>query len=241
MFYLNKLKNIVFPLYLFIYLIFPYSATTQSKKVNFRRDLENALNSRDFEFVKKSFENNKDVIIPKRFSKIIQDFPDSKWNIKSLGSSNPNEDLFQIKVSGKKIVDGEIFILDSNFHYLFSMVNGKINKGVIKKLFSTIRNDDNKIDITFKIPDEVLTGAKYDIDIILNHPLEEVIVAGGIKPYQVETFFEQDITLEPLVSGGIFKMTRAPAKPGMQIWAGIIAHPQGMITFTKSIDIVEKI
>jgi len=47
--------------------------------------------------------------------------------------------------------------------------------------------------------------------------------------------------LEPLASGGIFKMTRAPSKPGVQIWSGIIAHPEGMITFTKSIDIVEKI
>jgi len=47
--------------------------------------------------------------------------------------------------------------------------------------------------------------------------------------------------LEPLASGGIFKITRAPSKPGLQIWSGIIAHPEGMITFTKSIDIVEKI
>ena len=36
-------------------------------------------------------------------------------------------------------------------------------------------------------------------------------------------------------------MTRAPSKPGIQIWSGIIAHPKGIITFTKSIDIVEKI
>ena len=39
----------------------------------------------------------------------------------------------------------------------------------------------------------------------------------------------------------IFKITRAPSKPGIQIWSGIIAHPEGMITFTKSIDIVDKI
>jgi len=27
----------------------------------------------------------------------------------------------------------------------------------------------------------------------------------------------------------------------VQIWSGIIAHPEGMITFTKSIDIVDEI
>jgi len=132
-------------------------------------------------------------------------------------------------------------ILESNFDYLYSIVNEKIDEGTIKNLFTTIRNDDNKVDISFKIPDKVLTGSKYDIDIILNKPLEEVIIAGAIKPHQVNSFFEQEILLEPLSSGGIFKMTRAPSKPGIQIWSGIIAHPKGIITFTKSIDIVEKI
>ncbi len=104
-----------------------------------------------------------------------------------------------------------------------------------------MRNDNKKIDITFSIPERVLTGAKYDIDIILNKPLEEVIIAGGLKPHQDESFLEQEITIEPLVSGGIFKVTRAPSKPGTQIWSGMIAHPKGIITFTKSIEIVEKI
>ena len=132
-------------------------------------------------------------------------------------------------------------MLESDFDYLFSIVNGKIDEGIIRDLFTTIRNDDKKIDISFKIPDKVLTGAKYDIDIILNKPLEEVIIAGAIKPHQENSFFEQEILLEPLASGGIFKMTRSPSKPGIQVWSGIIAHPKGMITFTKSIDIVDKI
>ena len=147
----------------------------------------------------------------------------------------------RISVSGRKIVNGEMHILESDFDYVFSVLNGKIDEATIKNLFTTIRNDDKKIDISFKIPDKVLTGSKYDIDIIINKPLEEVIIAGAIKPHQVNSFFEQEILLEPLASGGIFKMTRAPSKPGIQIWTGIIAHPKGMITFTKSIDIVEKI
>ena len=241
MFNLNFFKNIGVPLYLFIYLIIPYSAITQTLKVDFIRKLENSLNSRDFEFIRRNFRNDESQNIPKQFSKIINDFPDSKWKIKRLKSDTPNKNILRIKVSGKKIVNEEIYILESNFDYLFSSVNGKIGEGIIKNLFTIIRNDDKKIDISFKIPDRVLTGSKYDIDIILNKPLEEVIIAGAIKPHQVNSFFEQEILLEPLASGGIFKMTRAPSKPGIQIWSGIIAHPEGMITFTKSIDIVDEI
>jgi len=228
-------------LYLFIYLIIPYSAITQTLKVDFVRNLENALNKRDLEFIRKNFENEDNQNILEEFSKIVNDFPDSKWRIKRLKSNITNKETLKIKVSGKKIVNGEIHILESDFDYIFSNLNGKIDNGTIKNLFTTIRNDDNKIDISFKIPDKVLTGSKYDIDIILNKPLEEVIIAGSIKPHQVNSFFKQEILLEPLASGGIFKITRAPSKPGIQIWSGIIAHPKGMITFTKSIDIVDEI
>ena len=241
MFNLNLFKNIGVTLYLFIYLIIPHSATTQTLKVDFIRNLENSLNKRDLDFIRKNFRNDENQNIPKQFSKIVNDFPDSKWKIKRLKSNIPNKEILRIKVSGKKVVNGEMHILESDFDYVFSVLNGKIDEGTIKNLFTTIRNDDKKIDISFKIPDKVLTGSKYDIDIILDKPLENLIIAGAIKPHQVNSFFEQEILLEPLASGGIFKMTRAPSKPGIQIWSGIIAHPEGIITFTKSIDIVEKI
>jgi len=241
MFNLNLFKNAAFHLYLFIYLIIPYSAKTQTLKVDFVRNLENSLNTRDLEFIRENFRNDASKNIIKQFSKIINDFPVSKWKIKRLKSNIPNEDILRIKVSGEKIVNGEIYKLDSNFDYFFTITNGKIDEGIIKNLFTTIRNDDKKIDISFQIPDRVLTGSKYDIDIILNKPLEDVIIVGAIKPHQVNSFFKQEVLLEPLASGGIFKMTRAPSKPGIQIWSGIVSHPEGMITFTKSINIVDEI
>ena len=238
---LKLIKNIGVPLYLFIYLIIPYPAITQTLKVNFIKNIENALNVGDLEFIRENFRNNETQNISEQISKIINDFPNSKWKIERLKSHIPNKDNWRIKVSGKKIVNGEIYILESNFDYLVSIVNEKIDDGIIKNLFTIIRNDDKKIDISFKIPDNVLTGSKYDMDIILNKPLEDVIIAGSIKPHQVNSFFEQEILLEPLVSGGIFKITRAPSKTGIQIWSGIIAHPEGMITFTKSINIVDEL
>ena len=241
MFNLNSFRNIGFPLYLFIYLIIPYSAITETLKIDFIRNLESSLNKRDLEFIRKNFRNDENKNIPKQFSKIINDFPDSKWKIKRLESNIPNKEILRIKVSGRKIVNGEMHILESDFDYVFSVLNGKIDEATIKNLFTTIRNDDKKIDISFKIPEKVITGSKYDIDIILNKPLEEVIIAGAIKPHQVNSLFEQEILLEPLASGGIFKMTRAPSKPGIQILSGIIAHPEGIITFTNSIDIVDEI
>ena len=87
MFNLNFFKNIGIPLYLFIYLIIPYSAITQTLKVDFIRNLENSLNKRDLEFIRKNFSNDENLNILKNFSQIINDFPDSKWKIKKLKSN----------------------------------------------------------------------------------------------------------------------------------------------------------
>ena len=105
MFNLNLFKNIGVPLYLFIYLIIPYSATTQSLKVDFIRNLENSLNKGDLEFIRKNFRNDESQNIQKQFTKIVNDFPESKWKIKRLQSNIPNKEILRIEVSGGKIVN----------------------------------------------------------------------------------------------------------------------------------------
>ena len=63
MFNLNLFKSIGVPLYLFIYLIIPNSAITQTLKVDFVRNLENSLNARDFEFFRKIFRSFEATIV----------------------------------------------------------------------------------------------------------------------------------------------------------------------------------
>ena len=62
-----------------------------------------------------------------------------------------------------------------------------------------------------------------------------------LQLHQDDSYLKQEINIETLASGGIFKTTRASSKPARQIWSGIIAHPKGTISFTKSVEIVEKI
>ena len=228
-------------IYIIFYLISPKLAITQNTNIDIRKNLENALNSRNFELIKNNFKDEESLKIQARLTEIIKDFPNSKWQIKRSRGENSKEEIFNIKVDGKKTINGQIYVLESNFKYFFSTSQNKINSGNIKNLLTTIRNDQNKIDIIFRIPEKVLTGTKYDIDIILNEPLGDVLIAGGIISHQDDSYLKQEINIEPLASGGIFKTTRASSKPARQIWSGIIAHPKGTISFTKSVEIVEKI
>ena len=231
--YLAKLK--FFLVYIFFYLISTELAIGQVITKEILLNLENGLNKRDFTVIKKYFNEKESQKINNRFSKIIKDFPNSKWTIQKN-----NIDYADINISGSKIINGKEFIFQSDFQYFYSLENGKIKNGHIKNQLTTIRNDNNALDINFSIPNTVLTGTNYDIDIIVNNPLQENVIAGGIKSHAVDTIIKQTVKLEPLVSGGIFKVTRAPTKPGIQVWSGIIAHPEGLISFTKTVNIVLK-
>ncbi len=232
----SKLKSFI---YIFFYLISSRFAICEE---NFKKDFQNIeteLNQRNFVTLEKYFDKNEKINFKNKFSKLIKEFPDAKWEIIKSNSINANQHKLEMRLHGSKNLNGKKFKLKSNFNFVFNYDNGLIKKSNIQNNLTTIRSDDNQIDIAISIPDVVLTGSKYDIDIILNQPLDETIIAGGITEYQEQKLLNQSVPLEPLATGGIFKVSRAPLVPGTQIWTGIIAHPSGLISFTKTVNIVE--
>ena len=235
----NSFTKFISIIYIFFYLISSRFAICDN---NFTRDFQNIdteLNERNFALLEKYFDKNEKIVFKNKFFKIIREFPDAKWEVIKSKSFNPNQHEFDMKLYGSKNLNGKKFKLKSIFNITLSLDNGLIKQSNIQNNLTTIRSDDNQIDIMISIPDKVLTGSKYDIDIILNQPLEDTIIAGGIKEYQEGELLNQSIPLEPLATGGMFKVSRAPIIPGIQIWTGIIAHPSGLVSFTKTVNIVE--
>ena len=236
---LNSFSKLISIIYIFFYLISVRFAICEDK---FKKDyqiIEDELNQRNFVTLEKYFDKNEKINFKNKFYKLITEFPDAKWEIIKSKSINDNKYKLDMKLFGSKNLNGKKFKLESSFDFIFNLDNGLIKKSNIENNLTTIRSDDNQIDIKFSIPDKVLTGSNYDIDIIVNKPLEETIIAGGIKEYEEGKLLNQSIPLEPLVTGGIFKVSRAPLIPGIQIWTGIIAHPSGLVSFTKTVNIVE--
>ena len=236
---LNSFSKLISIIYIFFYLISSRFAICEDNVKKDFQIIENELNQRNFVTLEKYFDKNEKINFKNKFFKLIKEFPDAKWEIIKSKSINANKHQLDMKLFGSRNLNGKRFKLESNFNFLFNLENGLIKQSNIKNHLTTIRSDNNQIDINISIPDKVLTGSNYDIDIIVNKPLEETIIAGGIKEYEEGKLLNQSIPLEPLVTGGIFKVSRAPLIPGIQIWTGIIAHPNGLVSFTKTVNIVE--
>ena len=235
----NSFSKLISIIYIFFYLISSTCAICEDNFKKIFQNIETELNERNFAVLEKYFDKNEKIEFKSKFIKLIREFPDAKWEVINSNSINPNQHKLDMKLYGSKNLNGKKFKLESNFDFVLSLDNGLIKQSKIQNNLTTIRNDNNQIDIQISIPDKVLTGSKYDIDIILNQPLDETIIAGGIKEYQEGNLLNQSIPLEPLATGGLFKVSRAPLIPGIQIWTGIIAHPSGLVAFTKSVNIVD--
>ena len=235
----NSFSKLISIIYIFFYLISSTFAICEDNFKKIFQNIETELNERNFALLEKYFDKNEKIEFKNKFFKIIREFPDAKWEVIKSKSINPNQHKIDMKLYGSKNLNGKKFKLESIFKFTLNLDNGLIKQSNIENNLTTIRSDDNQIDIQISIPDKVLTGSKYDIDIILNQPLEETIIAGGITEYQEQKLLNQSVPLEPLATGGIFKVSRAPLIPGIQIWTGIIAHPSGLVSFTKTVNIVE--
>ena len=239
MFKLNSFFKLFFLVYIFFYLISAKNAICENFKQETIVNLENNLNKRNLNFIDKLFEDKEKERIIKKYKKIVYEFPNLKWKIINTSAKNSNNKIININLIGSKVINDKTYYLTSNFDYLFSLKNGKFKDPQIKNHLTIIRNDNQELDIDIFIPDQVLTGSNYDLDIVINNPLNGAIIAGTIDEYQEANLIKKEINLIPLASGGLFKVTRAPSKPGTQIWTGLIAHPKGFISFTKSVDILE--
>ena len=88
----------------------------------------------------------------------------------------------------------------------------------------------------------MLTGSRYDVDVVVDQPLGKAILAGGltaVTPQQVLAQESPDVQLEPLGGGGLFKSVQAPFQPGAQTWAALLVHPEGVITVSKRVQVVD--
>ena len=236
---LNSFSKLFYLVYIFFYLISARNAISENFQQEILVNLESNLNKRNIDFIDKLFEDNEKEKIIKKYNKIIYEFPNIKWKIKNISPKNSNNKIININLTGSKVINDKTYSLKSNFDYLFSLKNGKFKNPQIKNHLTIIRNDNKELDLDIFIPNKVLTGSNYDLDIVINNPLNGSIIAGTIDEYQEDNLIKKDINLIPLASGGLFKVTRAPSKPGTQIWTGLIAHPKGFISFTKSVDILE--
>lgn len=203
--------------------------------------LEQALNAPDHAGLEALLAPAQREQLAPRLRRFAQRFANARWRL-SVGDRLPDGRLpVAVSVSGTTEKDGLLFSLEASQQLAISTEAGLISGQELLQDQSLLVNARGSLPVTLLIPDAVLTGSRYDVDVVLDEPLGQAMVAGGLTSLTSDQVHEQrspDIQLEPMGGGGLFKSVQAPFQPGVQTWAAMLVHPDGVITVTKQVRVV---
>ena len=209
--------------------------------VNFANRLEKVLNKKGTDSFQGILSSELTSTIERRYGKFLLMFPNSKWVVSPSSPLKDGRSTLEVSVTGTKQADGHTFFIDSKQLLAIRKNGGRILDYELISSQSILFNSTKIIPITINVPNAVLTGSRYDIDIILDEPLGDAMVAGGLialTPEQVDNQVSPEIQLAPMGGGGLFKSVVAPFEPGQQTWAALLIHPEAMVSITKQVRVV---
>ena len=176
-----------------------------------------------------------------RWLQIREQFPDARWALTTAAPLRSGQSTVSLRVTGTRVQGAASYRLTADQLLYLNSDGNRINGQTVLREQSILRSGDSDLPVSLLIPDAVLTGQRYDIDVIFDDPLDGAITAGGIvalTPQQVAAMESPSLELAALGGGGLFKTVQAPLSPGSQTWAVLLVHPKGVVSATKRVRVV---
>ncbi len=207
----------------------------------FGQRLEQVLNGGNSAELAALIAGDQSTALERRYARFTEEFPQARWSVRSADSLKDGRSTYEVTVNGVGEADGLRYRLEASQRLALSIQGGRILDQQLLEEQSLLRSGDKPLPVTLEIPDAVLTGSRYDVDVIFEQPLGPSIVAGGLiplTPQEVANQTRPNLRLEPMGGGGLFKTVQAPQTPGSQFWAAMLVHPDGVVTVTKRVRVV---
>jgi hypothetical protein len=206
--------------------------------------LQDALNSSSADALSAVLEPGDGLdpdVVARRRLLLRQQFPDATWSVQPGATLKDGRSTTQISVSGSRQEGPYRFRFEAQQQLVLGSSGTRFNSQAVLRESSLLRSGDSDLKVSLLIPDAVLTGQRYDLDVVFDEPLEGSVVAGTIKPVsdgELLRLQTPDLQLEALGGGGIFKNAQAPYQPGTQTWAVLLVHPKGIVAASKLVRVV---
>ena len=179
--------------------------------------------------------------IERRRALLRQRFPDAHWQVQPGAPLKDGRATADVLLTGSWREGGNQFRLEARQQLVLGSGAQRFNRQEVIRESSILRSGDPDLSVSLQIPDAVLTGQRYDLDVLFDQPLDGAVVAGAIKPVSATELLQlqsPDLPLEPLAGGGLFKSVQAPYQPGTQTWAVLLVHPRGIVAASKQVRVV---
>ncbi len=201
--------------------------------------LEAILNQRKYDLMKDLFLQESFKKFDKEYLDFRTIYKDAKWEIKPI-KSTPDKVLLNVNISSKREIDDQIYKLNSKQIIEIITLKNKIKSYKVIHQESTLNSQGSPLVVKIISPNKVLTGERYEMNLIIEKPLDNSIIASGmivLKNNENINISNENFGIRPNQSGGLFKYIQAPLEPGFQTISAIITHPEGIYSMTKKIKV----
>ena len=185
-------------------------------------------------FLKKSFKQ-----FDKQYINFKRKYIDTKWSIKTI-SNHPEKKILDVKITSKTEINDQIYNLNSKQTVKIETFKNKIESYQVITEESILNSEKSPLAVKIISPDHVLTGERYEMNLIIEKPLDNSLIASGmivLENNENINISNYQFGIKPNQSGGLFKYIQAPLKPGFQTVSAIITHPKGIYSITKKIKV----
>ena len=201
--------------------------------------LEEILNERKDNLLKDVFSKQSFYKFNKQSLAFRNKYKDSKWSIKMTRNDQKNS-ILDVKIKSTRTIGDQVYNLHTKQTVEIETYKNKIKNYKVIDEESILSSQESPLIVKIISPDKVLTGERYEINLIIEKPLDDSLTAGGIiilKNNEKTNLSNDLFSIIPNQSGGLFKYIQAPLEPGSQIISAIITHPKGIYSFTKKIKV----
>ena len=216
------------------------SAWSQNTNPNLLSNrLEEILNLRNNKSIKNIFLQKSFNKFNKHYQEFKVKYKDAKWSIQPIRNYK-NKSILAINIEATREIHDQVYTLHSKQKVMVETDKNKIRGYEVINEESILKSQNSSLEITFISPENVLTGEKYEVNLIIEKPLDKSLTASGIiilKNEKNMNISNVIYGIKPNQSGGLFKYIQAPLQPGNQTISAIITHPEGIYSITKKIKV----
>ena len=201
--------------------------------------LEEILNQNKNGSLKDLFLQNSFKQFNKQYIDFRKKYKDTKWSIKTI-SNDSDQKFLDIQITSTREIGEQIYNLSSKQTVKLETFKNKIKNFTVINEESILKSTKSPLVVKIIAPDKVLTGERYEMNLIIEEPLDKSLVASGmivLKNDENINISNNQFGIELNQSGGLYKYIQAPLKPGFQTISAIITHPKGIYSITKKIKV----
>jgi hypothetical protein len=216
------------------------------------KGLETAANSKNLEgvmaYYSPSFKNNDGLTYDSTasaISKMWQNYSQLKYTTTIESWSKEGDKLIAetvTQISGVQQDKGRTVNLTSTIRARQDFENGKLIEQEILSEETKLTSGDRPPQVEVLIPETVNIGKKYNFDVIVTEPLENGVLLGAAREERTSSngyLNPTALDLEPLSSGGIYKVVTAPLIPDNNWLSAIVVRGDGITLINRRVRIIE--